>query len=155
MCCGAGLLTALDPELVLPTGTPSHRPIGSSSMGFVWRGLRNYCLAPLLLWYSKASPRGCVALNSKTWPPTFTARVTKVQASSPVRPSFSRRRKSRNIISQAWTPAFTARVTKVQASTPVSPSFSRRRKSRKTISKGSNPPAQGMNLNVWVRLTKI
>ena len=48
-----------------------------------------------------------------------------------------------------------ARVAKVQASTPVSPSFSRRRKSRKTISKGSTPPVQGMNLNVWVRVTKI
>jgi hypothetical protein len=31
------------------------------------------------------------------------ARVTKVRASTPVRPSFSRRRKSRNTVSQEWT----------------------------------------------------
>ena len=35
--------------LALPTGTGTRRPIGASTMGFVWRGQNNYCLAPLLL----------------------------------------------------------------------------------------------------------
>jgi len=43
VCCGAGLSTSMYGILALPSGaTSSRRPIGSTSMGFVWRGQHNY-----------------------------------------------------------------------------------------------------------------
>ena len=50
MYCGAGLSAAMLRELALPPGTASAgRPMGTATLGFVWRGIRNYRLAPLLL----------------------------------------------------------------------------------------------------------
>jgi len=66
--CGAGLSAAPLRKLALPTGTASRRPIGTTSMGSVWRGLRNYCLATLLLYclllmYLKSIPEGGINSN--------------------------------------------------------------------------------------------
>ena len=32
------------------SGAPTHRPLGTINRGSVWLELRNYCLAPLLLY---------------------------------------------------------------------------------------------------------
>jgi len=51
VCCVADLSTAMDLLLVLLTGTNSRRIIETTAMGSVWRGLRNYCIATLLIMY--------------------------------------------------------------------------------------------------------
>ena len=42
MCCVGVLSTTLNRLLALPTGSSTRLPIGSSSLGSVWRGLCNY-----------------------------------------------------------------------------------------------------------------
>jgi len=61
--CVVGRSATLYRRPALPTGASTRRPVGTSPMGFVWRGLRNYCLAPLLLYclllmYLKSLPEG-------------------------------------------------------------------------------------------------
>ena len=62
VCCVVGRSTSVNRVLALPSGSTARRPIGTSTLGFVWRGQNNYCLAPLLLycllaWYLKEHPR--------------------------------------------------------------------------------------------------
>ena len=42
VCCGADLSTSMYGILALPSGSTSRRPVGTSSMGSVWRGQHNY-----------------------------------------------------------------------------------------------------------------
>ena len=48
VCCGAVVSTAMIRRLALPIGTSTRHPIGASSLGSVWRGPHNYCLANYL-----------------------------------------------------------------------------------------------------------
>jgi len=51
VCCGAARSSTMNCVLVLLSGATTLRPFGTPALGSVWRGLRNYRLALLLLWY--------------------------------------------------------------------------------------------------------